>query len=94
MYRIIEGRGTGKTSRLMLLAKENNATFVCSNPDAMRYKAKAYGIDGIYFISYGDFFNHYNEYSNQKYVVDEMEVFIQQALFYHNELLGYTLSIE
>ena len=32
MYRIIENRGTGKTSRLMLLAKENNAIFVCSNP--------------------------------------------------------------
>ena len=28
MYRIIEGRGTGKTSRLMLLAKENDAIFV------------------------------------------------------------------
>ena len=39
MYRIIEGRGTGKTSRLMLLAKENDAIFVCSNPDAMKYKA-------------------------------------------------------
>lgn len=94
MYRIIEGRGTGKTSRLMLLAKENNATFVCSNPDAMRYKATKYGIEGIHFISYGDFFNHYNEYRDQKYVVDEMEVFIQQALFYQNELVGYTLSIE
>ena len=94
MYRIIEGHGTGKTSRLMLFAKENNAIFVCGNPDAMRYKAKAYGIDSVNFISYGDFFNHYNEYSNQKYVVDEIEVFIQQALFYKNELLGYTLSIE
>ena len=24
MYKIIDGRGTGKTGRLMLLAKENN----------------------------------------------------------------------
>jgi hypothetical protein len=59
MYRIIDDRGTGKTSRLMLIAKENNALFVCSNPDAMRYKAKAYGIDGIEFISYGEFFHDY-----------------------------------
>ena len=94
MYRIIEGRGTGKTSRLMLLAKENNATFVCNNPDAMRYKAKAYGIEGINFISYGEFLAHYRDYSHQKYVVDEMERFIQDALFYRNELVGYTLSIE
>ena len=94
MYRIIEGRGTGKTSRLMLLAKENDAIFVCGNPDAMRYKAKAYGIDGITFISYGEFISHYREYSHVKYVVDEMETFIQQALFYRNELVGYTLSLE
>ena len=94
MYRIIEGRGTGKTSRLMLLAKENNATFVCSNPDAMRYKAKAYGIEGINFISYGEFLAHCRDYSHQKYVVDEIERFSQDALFYRNELIGYTLSLE
>ena len=35
MYRIIEGRGTGKTSRLMLLAKEADGVIVCSNPYAM-----------------------------------------------------------
>ena len=39
MIRIIDERGSGKTSRLMLLAKENNATFVCSNPSAMKVKA-------------------------------------------------------
>lgn len=94
MYRIIENRGTGKTSRLMLLAKENNATFVCENPRAMEYKAQKYGINGIYFISYGDFFRHYHEYKDQKYVIDEIEVFIQQALFYRNELIGYSLSLE
>ena len=96
MYRIIEGRGTGKTSRLMLLAKENNAIFVCENPRAMEYKAQKYGIEGIRFISYAHFFNHYQEcaYRNQKYVIDEIEVFIQQALFYHSELAGYTLTLE
>ena len=30
MYRIIDKRGTGKTSRLMLLAKEENAIIACS----------------------------------------------------------------
>jgi len=40
MIRIIDERSTGKTSHLMLLAKEHNALFVCSNPSAMRYKAK------------------------------------------------------
>jgi hypothetical protein len=94
MYRIIEGRGTGKTSRLMLLAKENDAIFVCSNPDAMKYKASKYGIDGLTFISYGEYFVHRNEYPHQKYVVDELENFLQAILFYNNDLIGYTLSVE
>ena len=95
MYRIIDDRSTGKTSRLMLIAKENNAIFVCSNPDAMRYKAKAYGIDGIEFISYGTFLQDYKEYQNTKYVIDELEYFLKTVFFYStNELIGYTLSIE
>ena len=32
MYKIIDKRGTGKTLRLMLLAKENNGIVVCSSP--------------------------------------------------------------
>ena len=42
MYRIIDKRGSGKTSRLMLLAKEHNGIFVCSNPLAMKEKALSY----------------------------------------------------
>lgn len=94
MYRIIDDRGTGKTSRLMLIAKENNALFVCSNPDAMRYKAKAYGIDGIEFISYGEFFHDYRGQRNVKYVIDELENFLRSTMFYSTELIGYTLSVE
>ena len=55
MYRIIDGRGTGKTSRLMLLAKENNGVIVCANPQKMREKAEVYGIIGLEFISYKEF---------------------------------------
>lgn len=94
MYRIIDDRGTGKTSRLMLIAKENNALFVCSNPDAMRYKARAYGIDGIEFISYGEFFHDYRGQRDVKYVIDELENFLRSTMFYSTELVGYTLSVE
>mgnify|MGYP003464479803 CR=1 FL=1 len=44
MYRIIDERGSGKTSRLMLLAKETGGVIVCSNPKGMAEKARAYGI--------------------------------------------------
>ncbi len=94
MYRIIEGRGTGKTSRLMLLAKENNATFVCSNPHAMEQKAHAYGIVGINFIDYNTYLTKGNKCG--KVVIDELEKFlnyIRQAHCGSGELLGYTISI-
>lgn len=90
MYRIIEGRATGKTSRLLLLAKEYNAIFVCSNPYAMRKKAEYYGINGIDFVSYHDFITNVYE---GNYVIDELEGFLK-ATMGKNNLIGYTLSIE
>ena len=63
MYKIIGCcRSFGKSFLLMLLAKENNCYYVCSDPYSMREKAKAYGITNINFISYEDYiknnFNH------------------------------------
>lgn len=91
MYRIIDKRGSGKSSRLMLLAKETGATVVCNNPNRMREKAHAYGITGITFMSYYDFLNT-NE-AIGKYLIDEIEVFTQSAfLFNKGELVGYTIT--
>ena len=90
MYRIIDKRGTGKTSRLMLLAKEENAIIACSNPSAMRIKAEGYGIVGINFISYYDYVNR-NYQKGSMVFVDELDCFVRSLG--HN-LSGYTLSNE
>ena len=90
MIRIIDDRGTGKTSRLMLIAKEQNATFVCANPQAMEYKAKAYGIEGIEFMSYEKFSTVLNHPDN--YVIDELENFVKSA--FGNNFTSYTISAE
>lgn len=90
MIRIIDDRCSGKTSRLMLLAKEHNAIFVCANPNAMRYKAEQYGLSGIEFVSYNDFVR--NVYDGN-YVVDELEGFLK-AIMGNNILIGYTISKE
>lgn len=102
MIRIIDGRGVGKTGNLMLVAKENDAVFVCSNPRAMENKAKAYGIIGIEFISYEDAIDHmrhpdsrYMRDNRQKaMVIDELEEFAQCALGMNGPLIAYTLSNE
>ena len=89
MYRIIDSRGTGKTSRLMLLAKETGAAIACMNPSAMRQKAYSYGITGIEFISYSQLFN--GEYEGDV-MIDELETFVQNYI--DCPLKGYSLTNE
>ena len=95
MYKIIDNRASGKTGRLMLIAKENNATFVCSNVHAMEAKAHAYGIVGINFMSYHDFATQTRGADIGPYVVDEI-IMLHNYLLNSNggkgELIGYTLS--
>ena len=89
MYRIIDGRGTGKTSRLMLLAKENNGIVVCKDPNIMRDKAYRYGITGIDFISYDSFSSLYC-YDKPIYI-DELDLYLKHL---NKDIQGYTISNE
>lgn len=91
MIRVIDKRGTGKTHELMLVAKENDAIFVCGNPHAMEQKALAYGITGLTFMSYMEFIR--TRGLKSKFVVDELELFVRYITD-PNELVGYTLSNE
>lgn len=101
MYRVIGGRGIGKTQHLLNLAKENNATVVCKNPRAMEQKALAYGIVGLNFMSYRDAID-YQQHNDDKYthevhecfMIDELELFVQAALGMNGPMEGYTLSNE
>ena len=89
MYRIIDTRGTGKTSRLMLIAKENNAVFACKNPVSMRERAHSYGITGITFISYQDLMDYPTMVAEEKLVIDDLEGF---ARYLFPSTIGFTLS--
>ena len=91
MYRIIDSRSSGKTSRLMLLAKETGAKIACKNPQSMEKKAiYSYGITGIDFISYSDLFT--GKYMHDNILIDEIECFVQN--YTDGTLIGYTLSNE
>ena len=92
MYRIIDGRGTGKTSRLMLLAKDTNSVIACANPYAFEQKAKAYGIIGINFISYHDLLENSKKYGNV--LIDELETFTHYCIGVRGNMIGYSLSEE
>ena len=94
MTQIVGNRSSGKTYKLMLYAKENNGTIICSNSNAMREKAKAYGLTGINFMSYYDFLQSPTE-DLGAYYIDELELF---ARYMTNDMrgnfTGYTLSLE
>ena len=90
MYQIIDKKGSGKTSRLMLLAQENNGVFVCANPHGMREKAKNYGFSSFEIVSYKDYLEHNYSYGKMVFV-DELELFVKSL---GNNLNGYSLSLE
>ena len=91
MYRIIDNRGSGKTSRLMLFAKEQGAKIACKNPIDMQKKAYAYGIVGVDFIPYSDLLNG-SISPDDKIMIDEIECFLRNYI--DGNFIGYTLSNE
>ena len=91
MYRIVDKRGTGKTSRLLLLAKENNGIVICVNPLHAREKAHAYGLTGIDFMSYTEYITN-SDKINKPIYIDDIEGFM--SCLSRNNLSGYTLSNE
>ena len=93
MYRIIDERGSGKTGRLFLLAKENNGIIACENPHAMKVKAERYGIFGIDFISYEELLEQGPKIKGNIFI-DELENFAQYTVRNTNGFMGYTLSKE
>lgn len=92
MYRIIDDRSSGKTSRLLLLAKENNGIIVCANPVSMREKAYNYGIVGVEFLSYEQYAYTIDNYDTSKPIfIDELELFLKK---FDSNISGYTISKE
>lgn len=90
MYRIIDKRATGKTSRLMLLAQESHGIFVCANPEIMKEKAEKYGFNNFEIISYKDFLKCNFEF-NKMIFIDELELFVKSL---GNNFHGYSISLE
>lgn len=93
MYRIIDKRCTGKTTRLLALAKETNAVIVCSKPEYIQILAERYDIDisNLDIISYHQYNSRYYDYINRKILIDEIDGFLQTL---SGECIGYSISIE
>ena len=88
MIRIIDEPGTGKTHKLIQIAKENNGVILCEDPNLLREKAYSYGITGVDFLSYEEYFVID---LNRPVYVDEISKFI---LLFDRNFAGYTETID
>ena len=88
-YSVAE-RSTGKTRKIMELAKEKNAVVICKNPAAMERKAAAYGIFGLKFHGYDEMTTLFHEdmLSEDDFVVDEVTEFL--SYFFAAKCVGFT----
>lgn len=102
MFHILDNRGTGKTGRLFLLAKEQNATIICHNPAALRDKAYRYGITGINFISYENWIEiienpdfEWRVDFPKNILIDDLTMFLRfMSKMTETNVIGYNLSID
>lgn len=88
MYRFTGGRGTGKTYKLFEEANKVGGLIICSNPIAMRTKAKMLGFENIDFIGYDDTSFYYCQ---KPTFIDEIENYLNSLT--KNNLAGYTYTI-
>lgn len=92
MIKIIDNRGTGKTSRLLLLAKENRGTVVCANPQLLTEKAYRYGIVGVNCVSYITYLNNKEKFDKQKIFIDDVEQFLKVVTV--NQIEGFVVNTD
>ena len=88
---IIGGNSTGKTRKLLEIAKESGAIVVCENPSAMLSKAHAYGIVGLHYIGYEQYMSCVSV-DNDLFVVDEIGKLMNY--WTHGRLHGFTMTVD
>ena len=88
---IIGDNGTGKTRKLLEIAKESGAIVVCENPNAMMSKAHAYGIVGLHIIGYEQYMCCVSK-SDDLFVVDEIGKLMNY--WTHGRLYGFTMTVD
>ena len=93
MYRVIDGRDTGKTRKLLEKCAETGGYFICKHPERVHEKCRAYGIDdnNIKPLGYDEGVKLFSLRYAKLVYVDELELFLNNLLF---NLSGYTLTLE
>lgn len=87
---IIGENSSGKTRKMLEEAQKSGAVVVCKSPLHMQSKANAYGLYGIEFMSYEEFYNG-SVYAD-KVAIDEIGDLIKYI--FGSELDSFTMTVE
>ena len=99
MIRIVDGRDTGKTKKLLEECSRTGGIYVCAHPERVLEKCRAYGLDywKILPMGYKDFIlKKYTQYGDNIYI-DELELLTKELIRIidgNNTLAGYTVTME
>lgn len=87
---IAGGRGTGKTRRLLEMAKDNNGVVICENVEEMTKRAYRLGIVGIDFMDYRDYIYELVNLTKPVYIAN-INKFLKVV---DHDIAGYSLTLE
>ena len=86
---IIGSNSSGKTRKMLEMAKESGAIIVCKNPYAMESKANCYGIHGLKFVKYEEMND--DAICGEKVAIDELGEFFKHC--FGVELDSFTMTV-
>ena len=89
MYKIVNGRGTGKTKALLVKAADEGAIVICRDPDAMKTRALMYGLYDLRIMGY-DGFEEARALS--EVYIHDVDDFLDW--YYAGAVKGYTMTYE
>ena len=90
MDKIIGEKGTGKTRRLLEMAKDNNGIVICENVEEMTKRAYRLGIVGIDFMDYRDYVYELVNLTKPVYIAN-INNFLKA---FDHDIAGYSLTLE
>lgn len=92
---IVDGRGTGKTKRLLEYAANNDVVVLTQNAEALRVKARAYGFTGLEIYDVRSFDVEPQLLKGKKVVFHNLDRMIEGFCgFYDCEFMGGTMTYD
>ena len=93
MYKIVNGKGTGKTKALLVKAHDDGAIVFCKDAESMIERARGYGLLNMDIRNYPTLLE-LNELwnSDSKVYIHNIDDFLK--FYFGNLVKGYTMTYE